>query len=309
MTPHFPAVLDNTIIKSYKSCPYETYLKYFLNIKPAVTSVHLIAGKAYADALEVYRRNLYFQNCSKEESLFAALLTAIKSYGPHDFADAKKTWLAVCEAVVYYADRYPKESEIYKPLLIEGRDSLEFSMAIPLPFFHPDTDEPIVYVGRADQIVKSEVDGTLFLEDDKTVSELGQTWQRKHRTDSQFLGYTYMAREYGFDVRGVLIRATCFYVNRIDGDQSLNFYPEHLLNSWYSSLCHTVQLMINDYKNNKYAQAFNDACTAYGGCIFQEHCLHRYPLTRPDFIRKKWDPVTRSEITLEDNYAQTSQTL
>lgn len=305
LEPNFPAVLNNTIISLYKACPYQCWLKDFCNVQVNSENVHLTAGAAYANGLEAWRKARYFDNTTPDDALSIALCAVIKTYGHLNCSEWEKSWLAVCEAIVFYADSYPPESEAFRPFALSDIATLEFSMAMPLPFKHPDTGEPIMYVGRVDQFVKNVNDNMVYSEDDKTVSKLGATFSRRFKTDGQFLGYNYMAKyHYDIPVIGSLLRATCFYVNRLDKDQILISHSDTMLENWYNGLIQTVEQMLIMYLRKSAdgpIRAFNTACSNYGGCVFQEHCYLNYPISRPEFKKQKWDPVNRVNIVIEED--------
>lgn len=43
-----------------------------------------------------------------------------------------------------------------------------------------------------------------------------------------------------------------------------------------------------------------DACGSYGGCMFKQVCMSRdpQPWLETAFVRRRWDPVTRTEELL-----------
>jgi len=187
--PEFPAVIDNSIRSCFVSCPRKAELEYILHYKPRTLNVHLHAGGAYAHALEAARLAYYQHHLGADRALAIGLKALIEFYGDFECpADSAKSLERMLGALEYYAFEYPFATDAAKPAQITPeRLGVEFSFAEPLDVLHPQTGEPLIYVGRLDEIV--EFAGGLFGLDDKTTSSLGASWSRAWELRSQFTGY------------------------------------------------------------------------------------------------------------------------
>ena len=56
--PEFPTVLDNTILSTFKRCPFKCYVEYFLH-RRGPESWALTFGKAYAECHEGIQKFIY----------------------------------------------------------------------------------------------------------------------------------------------------------------------------------------------------------------------------------------------------------
>ena len=247
-------------------------------------------------------RNAYFMECvSEEEAYHRGFIALTKAYGDKDFSHTKKSWEYTVSALSYYMKKFPPSREKYKPFFHQGQPTVEFSFAFPLPVDHPQTGEPLIYVGRADQIVQDQ-NGILYLEDDKTTSQLGASFADKWDMRSQFTGYLYAAQKYGqMDIRGILIRGICFYAGgRIDSQEVFTYRSQDEIENWYEATIETANRLVESWKNRKSLMNLGDACEAYGGCQFKTVCKSKNPDTwlEVDFQRKIWDPVNREEIII-----------
>lgn len=295
---HFPLVWDNTMVQAF-TCKRHGYLQYMRHWKLLEQSVHLIAGAAYASALERLRNAFFFEHKSADVALEEAVVTLIREYGNFEPRpdQEKKSWLSCIEALLYYVEKFPLHSEQYKPILLEGRNSVEFSFVVPLDVLHPESGEPILYSGRADQIVQCSNTGNLFLEDDKTASQLGDSFGRQFDQSGQFSGYVYAAREYGLDIRGILIRGICFYKDRIDHQVVLTYRSENEIKQWKRATEAKIREAILCWQNEYYPENLGSLCTAYGKCPFNDFCKHQdVDFLRTNFERREWNPHTRREV-------------
>lgn len=297
--PDFPLTLDNTILSTFRTCERLGYLQYLNHWKSKNESVHLLAGGAFAAGLEEMRKSFFMECESPERALQRGFLALTKHYGFADHSHTKKSWEACVQALVYYSEKFKLTEEKYVPYFHHGQSTVEYSFAFPLPVNHPQTNEPLIYVGRADQLVKDR-NGIIYLEDDKTTSQLGATFADKWDMRSQFTGYMYAAQEYGqIPVRGILIRGICFYAGgRIDSQEVFTYRSRDEIEQWYETTVETAERLVRSWENEKSLMNLGDACEAYGGCQFKHVCKSKSPESwlRADFQQKIWDPVNRQEI-------------
>lgn len=301
LKPDFPTVVDNSILSAYRTCERLGYYQYLQHFKPKTESVHLIAGGAFAAGLEAMRNSFFIRCESLEDATYHGFIALTKHYGWHDFSYTKKGYYAVVLAYLYYLQEFNPETDNYKPFFHQGQPTVEYSFVFPLPILHPQTGEPILYSGRADSIVKDR-NGIIFLEDDKTTSQLGPSFANKWDMRAQFTGYVYAAQKYGhIPVRGILIRGICFYADGSIKHQELTTYRnQDEIDNWYETTIETTKRLVNSWTEEKSLMDLGDACEAYGGCGFKGVCKSRNPeqWLKVDFTRKIWDPVNRQEIIL-----------
>lgn len=179
MRPPFFEVLDSTIVSAFRACPQLAYRTYIQHWKPKVPSVHLHAGGAFAHGLEVGRTEYFLHGKSEQEACALAINALIERYGDFDCpSDSAKSRDRMAMALAYYFDAYPMSSDAARPAKLPGgRLGIEYSFAEPIDSLHPETGDPILYVGRLDQVV--DYAGGVFGEDDKTTSSLGASWSKQ----------------------------------------------------------------------------------------------------------------------------------
>lgn len=295
--PPFPKVLDSTIISAYRACPQKCFREYIQHWKPKTPSVHLHAGGAYARGLEIARKAFYLSGQSEQDSIAAGLKALIEFYGDFECpADSAKSLDRTAGAFEYYFTQYPMGSDKAVPITLpSGERGIEFSFAEPLDITHPETGDPIIYCGRMDMI--TDFAGGVFGEDDKTTSALGATWPKQWDMRAQFTGYCWGAARAGFPLSGFLIRGVSILKTKYETLQAVTYRPDWMIERWYEGLLKTAADMLQSWESGVWSYDEADACSAYGGCLFKQVCLSRDPdpWLEGSFIRRVWNPLTRTE--------------
>lgn len=298
--PPFPAVLDSSIMASFKSCGRKAQLESFEHWKPRDQSVHLHAGAAYAAGLEAARTAFYAAGKSADDAVANGLQALLTAYG--DFqcpADSAKSAERTAGALEYYFSQYPLDSDRAIPLALPGgKLGIEFSFLEPLDLAHPETGDPLLYSGRMDMMCSYE--GMNLGEDDKTASQLGASWPRQWDLRSQFTGYVWGAQRAGIKLDGFLVRGVSILKTKYDTLQAITYRPDWQIERWYGQLLRDAKRMIAAWKEGYFDYNLDHACAEYGGCQFRNVCQMRDPaaLLEQQFARRRWDPVTRTETPI-----------
>lgn len=303
----FPEVLDSTMIATYRACPHKFFRQYCEHWSSKAPSVHLHAGAAFAKGLEVARMAYFRDGESQADSEAAGIGALLTAYGDFDCPeDSAKSATRMAGALEFYFEQYPFASEIAPPHLVDGVPAVEFNFAEPLPIFHPDTGNPLILCGRFDQIV--DYAGGLWGEDDKTASQLGNSWLKQWDMRFQFSAYCWGARKAGMHLQGFLVRGISILKRGYDTLQVPTYRPQWMLERWEQGMLRSVSDMVSDwkllgpeYQGEHPAMAFplneGDACNAYGGCGLKSICLAAdpEPWLATSFEKRIWDPLRRGE--------------
>ncbi len=294
----FPDVISNSLITAYKACPLQAFYSGIYRIRPKQINVHLNAGKAYANALDVFRQGYYSGERSFEEARQDAFLSLTHSYGEYEPPEKNmnKAWPRVISALFYYLRVYNPKNDILKPTTVNGKIASEFSFAEPLhpDLVHPVTGNPILYTGRFDSIMEMGSEYNLFGYDDKTTTSLGPTWAEQWQLRSQFMGYSWGAAQYGIPLQGTIIRGISILKTKHEHAQAIVYHSKWMIDRWLQSTIHTVQSMIRDWENGYWDSSLDMACTTYGGCQFNRLCESPNPedWIEPYFELNRWNPLT-----------------
>jgi hypothetical protein len=296
----FPEVIDSTIRSSFINCPTQWWRSHIQHLKPQGTNIHLHAGSVYAKGLEIMRRSFFEKGLPTEAAIAEGCLAAINAWGDYlPPEDTPKTLPRVLEALQYYAlEAFPLATDSIVPIISNGRATVEVSFAIPLPIKHPDTGNPLLYVGRFDEL--GQRNNSYFLLDDKTASRLGPTWGQQWELRGQFTGYAWGMREYGYSVAGILVRGLAFYKDGYGHAEHVVQRPSWLIDQWYAQLLRDIHRMLEQYaalqRGQHPDQSFGEACAHYGGCPYRRLCQSHHPDSFIPIYYKvePWNPLTPS---------------
>jgi len=297
----FPAVVDSTMLATFRSCPRKFQLSQLEHWKPRSESIHLVAGAAFAAGLEAARLAFWGEQTTPDAALAAGARALIAAYGDFNPPEGStKTLDRMLGALDYYFTSFGWDNDTAKPARIGSRLGVEFSFAEPLPVSHPETGAPIIYSGRADAIV--EYAGGLYILDDKTTSSLGASWLKQWGLRSQFTGYVWAAKNVGIDPRGVLVRGVSILKTKYDHAQVPTQRASWEIDRWLDQVIRDLHRMIASWRSGDWDYNLDHACTEYGGCAFAETVCKS---NEPDrwlpvgFSRRAWNPLTRTETLLD----------
>jgi len=302
MRPPFPAVIDSTMLGAFRSCPRKMFLEFVLHYKHKSPSVHLIAGGAFARGMEVARKEFYEEGKSAEDSIALGLAALIKAYGTFECPpDSAKSLERTAGAFEFYFTNYPLGGDGSDPVVWgDGKRMVEFSFAEPLPVLHPETGDPLLYVGRSDMI--AHFAGGTYIFDEKTTSSLGASWSGQWDLRSQFTGYCWAAKRADIPVNGVIVRGVSILKTKYDTQQAITSRADWEIERWYEQTCRDLERMKWCWQNEQWDYNLDHACTEYGGCSFKQPCKSPDPQPWLDlyFEKRIWDPLAREETKVEE---------
>ena len=299
--PPFPEIINSSLIADFRSCRQKAYLSSFMHWKSRSPSVHLIAGAAFARGLEVTRKAFYEEGCDPETAVAMGLKALIIAYGDFECPpDSAKSCERMAGALEYYFSRYPLGEDSAEVITVEGKHAIEFNFSEPLDLLHPVTQQPLIYTGRFDAIVR--YSGLTLGCDEKTTSQLGASWPRQWDLRSQFTAYTWGAAKAGIKLDGFLIRGVSILKSKYDTAEAITYRPQWQMDRWYEQLLRDLTAMVAAWDSGVWDYNLDHACAEYGGCPFRSVCLLRDPaeLLAQQFERRVWDPVTRTETLIEE---------
>lgn len=301
----FPELIDNTAREQFFNCPRKFQLSSINQLTPIRKSIHLHAGGAYAAGLEMMRKAFYTDGLSPEDSLAIGVEALIKFYGDYEPLDGDiKTCARMVGALVSYTQQYPLASDKLTPYeFAPGKHAIEFTFAIPIDVKNPQTGQPLLYAGRFDMFANFR--DALFVEDDKTTSQLGPTWGKQWELNSQFTGYIWAGNTYGVPAAGAIIRGQSILKHDYGHAQAIVYRPQWMLDHWYEQLCRDAERMVRAWETGYFDFALGSACSAHGGCEFRQLCLSQHPMNwiEGSYMRRHWNP------TLKDPEAVVETTL
>lgn len=308
----FPQYIDSSTLSTWRSCRRKYFWSTISSLYPLGKSVHLIAGGAFAAGMEAARGLAFRRDRDHQPShsnlLEAAFKAFIKEWGDYIPPDeSPKSFSNVFQALAFYLTQYPPEKDPIQPYIsATGSPAVEFTFSIPLDIAHPETGDPILFVGRFDML--GSYNGLPCIVDEKTTGKMGSgSWALR----GQFMGYCWACQQLGLPVNVAVVREIGLYVKDYKVQQHMEQYPQHLIERWHHQLILDITSMKEAYEqiqissgmgwednsNLHYPYNFADACTAYGGCAFQPLCLAKDPEPyKSSYANYRWNPLAKQPI-------------
>jgi hypothetical protein len=301
--PMFPHTIDSTLLAAFRACPQKFFLSYVEHWKGVAKSVHLVAGGAFASAIEAAREAYYVEGKSDSDAEAIGMTALIKSYGDFDCPpESAKSLERMLGAFEFYLFNYPLGGDGAEPITLpSGRKGIEFSFAEPLSIAHPVTGNPILYTGRSDMVANRHGTG-VWNYDEKTTSSLGATWSRQWEMRSQFTGYNWALLQQGIKPQGTIVRGVSILKTKYDTLEVPTYRSQHEIDLWEKQTLRDIRRMIQCWEEGYWDYDLDGACTEYGGCGFQRICKSSNPdeWLPAHFVQRVWDPLERAEISVAD---------
>lgn len=241
------------------------------------------------------RRSYYGEHKPIPRCEAEGTLALIREYGSDtDSEGTSKTLDRMVGALEFYFSRYPLDSDPCRLTTLAGQPACEWSFALPLPFNHPDTGEPLLYAGRTDAIV--DFAGGRYILDDKTTSSLGESWSRQWSLRSQFTGYAWAAATLGMPVKGVVVRGVSILKTKYDTAQAIVGQAPWKIDRWIAHRDHEIKAMLAAYQDGYFDTVLGEMCNEYGGCPFKAICEvppdQQESFLSTNFVEHEWSPLT-----------------
>ena len=297
--PDFPRVIDNSMRTTFVSCPQKFNLSYMQNWVPRRTNEHLQAGAAFAHGLEVARLAYFDGGKTQEQAVELGWRTIIEDYATYDLEnpsndgyETHKTVERMAGALLYYFDVWPFESDFLVPVRLGNKLGVEVSFALPIDIQHPQSGDPILYYGRFDMLAMNRSTGEYYMDDEKTASQLGNSWVKQWRLASQFTGYAWAMEQLGYPVSAAVIRGISILKTGYGHTQALAQRPQFLIERWYAQLLRDVKRMIECWNEGYFDHNYGPSCSAYGNCSFLDICASPNPETwlEDSFTQRQYAP-------------------
>lgn len=279
--------------------------------------------------MEIYRKGIWQKGFSSKDALVYSYDAFCDYWGDVEAPDkgtgAYKTKNRMWEAVMFYLEEYPEDrNNSIKPFNYNNDandcSGVEFSIAMPLPFNHPETGNPIAYGGRFDLL--GYVGDDLVIMDEKTSSSLGPTWNEQWKMRGQFIGYWWALQKLGLEPKAVIIRGISILKTKFGTQEVKMAIPQHVVDNWELAMMTKASNFLNNYKSYKmlankidaseksklheypiclperaFTPAFGEACNAYGGCSFKDLCRSPNPSSwYSQYGIRDWNPLHKDHF-------------
>jgi hypothetical protein len=297
----FPTVIDNTILKSFVTCPTMTKHRHIENLRLINEKmVDLHFGKCFATGVEFVRKLFWAAHATSDMAVQGGIEAAAKEWG--NFQEPTKSYKSLgtlVRSLRYYFEVWPLGQDGFTPV----GNGIECMFSIPIPILHPITGEFLEYAGRYDMLATEDATGRLYIVDEKTASKLGDSWVNQWDLDSQMTGYIWSVQQERIcgeglgefpsilaQIRGVSILK--------DGNGHVEIpisRPQWMVDRWYTNMLGLVHRMVDAYQRNDWDMAqHGNACVSYNRpCDYTALCCSPNPerLIEGTYHTVVWNPV------------------
>ena len=254
------------------------------------TNTNLIAGGAFAKGLEVVRKAFFNDHLPFEKALKRGQIEALIYYEEHEpfgTSAVKNVWRTVTALSAYF-QAYPIDALLTPVPLRNGKYAIEYSFAVPTQVRSPETNDPILYTGRYDMLGHSP-EGTVFIIDEKTSTQLGESWAVQWRMNNQMTGYIWGSQQSGLAVDWACIRGLSFLTAGYGSCEVLTHRPKWRIEKFEENLNLTLRTLVNAWQTNTWEQNLGRTCADFGGCAYLTLCESKEP--------EEWIPLNFKENT------------
>jgi len=299
----FPDVIDSSMRAKFVECPRSFFHQYMEGIVKKGTSIHLTFGASYARGLEVFRKSYYGAgDITIPEAIALAHHAAAEEWRSTDTPETglhpTKTLDRCLQAITATISQYPPEIDHITPHFENQQPCVEFTFALPIGINHPETCEPLLVSGRFDMLARlsdptSLAPGAFYVFDDKTTSQLGQSWINNFRLRGQLSCYVWGARQFGYPVAGAIIRGISILKTSFGFAEVIENRAPWQVAAWEEQMRSDIYRMILCWDRRFWDQSLDTACTSYGGCQFLDLCANHdpEPWKAADFETNHYDPL------------------
>lgn len=330
--PLLPTGIDSTMRSCFVSCPQKFFREFVEGYRPPGLSIDLHAGACFASALEETYKQIHLNKRPLDEALMRASARFFTEWGEFEIPEWKRTaktadrmWEAVVgdgtsKGLGYFQQYAPLTDHVQPYFDSEGKPTFEYTFAIPLePAVHPRKFEytdgdigegydydvpdhfplhpsgaPFLYTGRFDML--GTYQGRPVVRDEKTTGgSIGTAWAEQWDLRSQFMGYVWACQQCGIDLDTVVVRGIAIQKTQIVHAEAIKTYTDHMIAKWHEQLRRDLWRMLRCYDERYFDYNFADACTSYGGCVFNRVCQSVTPENwLNEFVVRHWNPLDKN---------------
>lgn len=320
--PPFPDYIDSSARKTAVGCMKQAEYESIRHLKPKGVRIHLHFGTCLARGLEIFRTAFYSdeihlsKEMKKKMDFFSykykeyksdcdkcmvlamnAIILEWKDVEAPSFGSGENKSIEACVcALISFFDEYPPESDPVQPVMTKDGPAVEWSFALPIPnVWHPTTGAPMLYVGRFDML--AEMGGAIMVNDEKTAGQLGAGFAKNWKLASQLTGYTWAAKEFGYNVQGVVIRGIGILTKKITHQFIIEKRPQWMIDRWLEQLQRDTRRLIAAWEEGYFDYTLDGACSYYGGCPYLPLCTSKNPepWIEADYEVEVWDPLVKEK--------------
>lgn len=265
--------ISYSMASTYLDCPRKYYLKYIRKIAIKPTTPALF-GSAMHTALDAY----FFHR--QHVAPIIALDEAYKAFDgewPYDDPeDPVRTRAMAHKLLKKYNEKYATDG--IEVIRFEDRKVIEFPLDIE------DAENPIIFVGKIDKIIKW--DRMTLVMEHKTSKMIILA---RYSPNLQVSGYVWLGRQLGYKIAGALLDVIQTAATKQEMYRDLQTRQESHDEEFVRTIKKVGRRMRADKAEGFFEPNF-DSCTKYGECPYRSICKED-PRIQEDIIRTRYISV------------------
>jgi hypothetical protein len=281
--------IDNFLLTMFQACP----LKYKLRALEHWTARRKSAALGFGGALHEGLAAWYRTGDPRQA------LNAINNSWPDNLpVDDWRTKDKALQVMYDYMQRYSREP--FKVVGVPDAPMIECTFTLDTGLTLED-GEPIEYGGIFDGLV--EWDGSVYVLEHKTTSQLGSFYFNQYNPNNQITGYIWAAGKLsGQRVGGAIINAVGLYKSSpTKFERQITNRNKVQIEEWLQNVKHVCQ-QIRDCERRGFWPMHTPSCTQYGRCEFHDvHVLgterERNAMLEMSYHREEWSYEDRDDGT------------
>jgi len=291
-------------------------------------SSDLIAGGHFAKGCELVRKSYFNENRAVDESIEIGYNYILDA---EDTGDPIKSNERLATTLKKYFERFPLDGQITPVKLVDGTHAIEYNFEFDLGIPHPELEGVnLTYKGKLDGLYERRFQGkriNCYVVDEKTCNQVSRVNGSKfvditaeediYKTDGQFIGYHWAARQLGIETTSSLIYKVPILTKHEDAFEltvPINYF---MIFHWYNSTVSKIAELVEKYKYlklNNTTEGFvpqfafhpsytGNSCLAYKRlCTYAEGC--KIPegdeILGSSMKQVVWDSVSKTEVSLTE---------
>lgn len=280
---------DQTSINLAQTCLRKYKLKILEGWESQSQSDHLIFGRIYASALELYHKKIAEGLDDDAATIEVVRYALVESWGWTSLHNTK-TRPNLIRTIIWYLAEFGQNDTLKTYTLQNGKPAVELSFAFE---FYDD----FLLTGHLDRVVTHTDDNDLYITDNKTTgTTISSYYFNQFNPDNQMSLYAIAGRAIlKSPIQGVIIDAAQIAVHFSRFARATVFRAEDQLEEWNQVALETILSARQAVQRDYFPPNFT-ACNNYGGCEFRSVCSSptalRNGMLKSNFTKTRgWDPL------------------
>jgi len=324
----FPINFSNSMMQDVWKCELLFFRKYCQKLVNANNkSSDLIAGGHFASGCEIVRKSYFNCGMSIDDAIAEGYNYILDA---EDTGDNVKSNERLALTLDKYFRKFTLDSELTPVKLENGEHAIEYTFEFDLGIPHPEIpDQNIVFKGKLDGLYERKFQGNrvkCYVVDEKTTGAVSRLRGTKlidlvreeniYKTDGQFIGYHWAARQLGVITDASLIYKVPIMTNHEDAFELEIPINDFMIQQWSISTIEKIHELVEKYKHYKsnrtvvdfhpqcafYPVYTGNSCMAYARpCTYTEGCRSKEgeEILASSMKQVVWDSSKKVEVPLK----------